>query len=150
MTIQRFNWQIWTGFLLTLAAGFSYPLVFVRWPITRGFPWANLLLFGIAAALLLVGVRRAFAPERRRRSKIAASILATLSVAMIGVFIFAAFIMSRWLPASEGAPQIAQRAPDFTLADTSGRMVSLSELLSTPIKGTAPKGVLLIFYRGYW
>jgi len=150
MKMQRFNWQIWAGFLLTLAAGFSYPLFFVRFPATRGFPWANLLLFGIAAALVGLGLRRAFAPERRRSSKIAGSILATLSVAMIGLFIFAAFVVSRWLPISHGAPQISQKAPDFNLADTSGRMVSLSELLSTPIKGAAPKGVLLIFYRGYW
>lgn len=150
MTIQRFNWQIWAGFLLSVIAFLSYPFIFVRFPVTRDFPWANLLLFGIAAALLLVGVRRAFAPERRRRSKIAGSVLATLGVLILGLFIFAAFIMSRWLPASHGAPQIGQKAPDFSLSDTNSRMVSLSELLSTPIRGTAPKGVLLIFYRGYW
>lgn len=150
MMIQRFNWQIWAGFLLSVIAFLSYPFIFVRFPVTRDFPWANLLLFGIAATLLLVGVRRAFAPDRRRISKIVSSILATLSVAILGFFIFAAFIMSRWLPASHGAPQIAQKAPDFSLTDTSGRLVSLSELLSTPIRGTAPKGVLLIFYRGYW
>ena len=150
MTIQRFNWQIWAGFLLSVIAFLSYPLIFVRFPVTRGFPWANLLLFGIAAALVLVGVRRAFKPDRRRISKISSSILATFSVAILGFFIFAAFIMSRWLPPSHGAPQIAQKAPDFSLADTNNRMVSLSELLSTPIRGAAPKGVLLIFYRGYW
>ena len=150
MKSQRFNWQIWAGFLLTLAAAYSYPLVFVRWPVTRDFPWVNLLLFGIAAALLFVGVRRAFAHDRGPVSKIVSSILATLSVAILGLFIFAAFIMARWLPASHGAPQIGQKAPDFSLADTNGRMVSLSELRSTPIRGTAPKGVLLIFYRGYW
>ena len=150
MMIQRFNWQIWAGFLLSVIAFLSYPFIFVRFPVTRDFPWANLLLFGIAATLLLVGVRRAFAPDRRRISKIVSSILATLSVAILGFFIFAAFIMSRWLPASHGAPQIAQKAPDFSLADTNSRLVSLSELLSTPIRGTAPKGVLLIFYRGYW
>jgi hypothetical protein len=150
MLIQRFNWQIWAGFLLSVIAFLSYPFIFVRFPVTRDFPWANLLLFGIAATLLLVGVRRAFAPDRRRISKIVSSILATLSVAILGFFIFAAFIMSRWLPVSHGAPQIAQKAPDFSLSDTNSRMVSLSELLSTPIRGTAPKGVLLIFYRGYW
>jgi branched-subunit amino acid transport protein AzlD len=150
MTIQRFNWQIWAGFLLSVIAFLSYPLILVRFPVTRDFPWANLLLFGIAAALVLVGVRRAFTPDRRRISKIVSSILATLSVAILGFFIFAAFIMSRWLPASHGAPQIGQKAPAFNLLDTNSRMVSLSELLSTPIRGTAPKGVLLIFYRGYW
>lgn len=161
MAIQRFNWQIWAGFLLSLIASLSYPLVFVRFPVTRDFPWANLLLFGIAAALLWVGLRRAWAsqkpdregeltPRHPRRSRIVSTILATLSVAIIGVFIFAAFIMSRWLPVSHGAPQIGQKAPAFSLLDSNKRMVSLSELLATPIRGTAPRGVLLIFYRGYW
>ena len=152
--MQRFNWQIWAGFLLSLFAFLSYPFLFVRWPVTRDFPWANLVLFGIAVALLLFGVRRAFAVDRPRRSKIVASIVATLGVVILGFFIFAAFILSRWIPAAAGAPKVGQKAPDFSLADTSGKTVSLSELLSTPIKGRAgsanPKGVLLIFYRGYW
>ncbi len=150
MKLQKFNWQIWAGFLLTLAAAFSYTLVFVWWPVTRDFPWVNLLLFGIAAALLFVGVRRAFARGRGLISKIVSSILAILSVGILSLFIFGAFIMARRLPASHGAPQIGQKAPDFSLADTNNKMVSLSELLSTPIKGAAPKGVVLIFYRGYW
>jgi len=154
--MKRFNWQIWAGFLLSVFALISYPFVFVRFPVTRDFPWANLLLFGIAAALLLRGVRHAWTgqkPDRqggRAFAKIAASVLATLSVLVLGFFIFTAFIMSRWLPAAHGAPQVGQRAPDFSLADTSGKQISLSELLSAPINGKAPKGVLLVFYRGYW
>ena len=150
MQTQRFNWQIWAGFLMTVAALFSYPFVFVRWPITRDFPWANLLLFGIAAVLLMIGVRRAFAPDRRRMSKIGAAALATLSALVLGLFVFAAFVAARWLPAAHGAPQVGQKAPDFTLNDTAGKPVNLSQLLSTPINGKSPKGVLLIFYRGYW
>jgi hypothetical protein len=150
MKIQRFNWPIWAGFLLSVVAFLSYPFVFVRWPVTRDFPWASLLLFAIAAVLLLLGVRRAFAPDRRRISRIVSSILATLSVAILGFFIFATFIMARWMPAAHGAPHVGQKAPDFTLAETTGKSVSLAELLITPINGRPPKGVLLIFYRGYW
>jgi hypothetical protein len=150
MTIKTFNWQVWSGLLLSFLAGLSYPLLFVKVPATRAFPWPILILFVVAAALLFVGLRRAFAPERRTRSKIAASIAATLGVAIIGLFIFSAFIMSRWLPASQAAPQIGHKAPDFNLADASGRMVTLSGLLSTPINGKPAKGALLIFYRGYW
>src|SRR6266436_10095713 len=159
MKTHRLNWQIWAGFLVSLAALFSYPLLFVDWPIARNFPWANLLLFAIAAILLFIGVRRGFAPDRRRISKIVSSVLATLSVLVLGMFIFVAFVASRWLPASTGAPQVGQKAPDFTLVDTNDKSVSLSELLSSPIKSVppastggprAPKGVLLIFYRGYW
>jgi hypothetical protein len=150
MTTRSFNWPVWAGFLLSLVAFVSYFFVFVWFPVTRDFPWANLLLFAMAAALLLVGVRRAFAPERRLRSKVAGIVVATLSVAIFGFFVFSSFIMARWLPASHGAPQVGQKAPDFSLSDTNGRPVSLSELLSTPINGKAPKGVLLVFYRGYW
>lgn len=159
MKIQRFNWQIWAGFLLTIFAFLSYPLVFVNWAVTRDFPWANLLLFAIATVLLFIGVRRAFAPDRRLVSKIVSSALATLSLLVLGMFIFVAFVASRWLPASTGAPQVGQKAPDFSLVDTNNKPVSLSELLSSPITSEppasgggprAPKGVLLIFYRGYW
>jgi hypothetical protein len=146
MKMQRINWPIWAGFLLSLIALLSYPFVFVNWPITRDFPWANLLLFGIAAELLFVG----FSPDRRRISKIAASVLATFGVLVLGFFIFTFFVASRWLPASRGAPQVGQKAPDFTLADTNNKQVSLSNLLSEPINGKAAKGVLMIFYRGYW
>lgn len=168
MNIRKFNWPLWTGFLLSLIALLSYPLVFVRFPVTRDFPWANLLLFALAAALLLIGIRRAFAVDRThiKRSRIAGVILTTLSVVIFGLFIFGAFVLARHLPASHGAPQVGQKAPAFTLSDINGKPVSLSELLSAPINGQAgsasalarnaqeatipPKGVLLIFYRGYW
>ncbi len=152
MNARRFNWPIWAGFLLSLIAFLSYFFVFVWFPVTRDFPWANLLLFAVAAALLLVGVRRAFSRDRSHpwRSKIAGAILATLSVAIFGFFIFATFIMAKRLPASNSAPQISQKAPDFTLSDANGKALSLTDLLASPVKGNAPKGVLLVFYRGYW
>ena len=92
--MRKLNWPIWLGLLLSFFAFFSYPFIFVNWATTRDFPWANLLLFALAAGLLLVGVRRAFVVDRARprRSKIAGVILATLSVAIFGFFIFATFI----------------------------------------------------------
>ena len=150
MKTRSLNWPLWAGFLLSLVAFLSYFFVFVRFPVTRDFPWANLLLFATAAALLMVGVRRAFAPERRLRSKVAGVVAATLGVAVFGLFVFLTLIMARWIPAAQGAPRVGQKAPEFSLSDTDGRPVSLSELLSTPINGKAPRGVLLVFYRGYW
>ncbi len=152
MTTRRFNWPLWVGFVLTLAAFMTYVSVFVWFPITRDFPWANLLMFSIAVVLLVMGVRRGFAADRPHpaRSKIITSIIATLSVAVIGFFIFTVFVAARWLPPSKGAPQVGQQAPDFTLTDTTGKQVSLTELRTAPIDGKAPKGVLLVFYRGYW
>ena len=53
------------------------------------------------------------------------------------------------LPPSTGAPAVGQKAPDFTLPDQHGKMVSLSGLLQS---NETPKlqGIVLIFYRGYW
>jgi hypothetical protein len=152
MNLRKFNWFLWAGLLLSLIAFFSYFSFFVWFPVTRDLPWANLLLFAVAGALLLAGVRRAFAPDRPHpiRSKILAAVVAAVSLAVFGFFIVATFIIARNLPAAQGAPQVAQKASDFSLSDTSGKSVSLSELLASSVNGKQPKGVLLIFYRGYW
>ena len=152
MNVRRINWPLWVGFLLTLAAVLSFTTVFVYYPATRDFPWATLLLFLVAAGLVFLGVRRGFAPNRPHptRSKIVTAIVATLSTLVMATFVFAFFIAARWLPESKGAPQVGQKVPEFSLSDTSGKTVSLNELLTTPVNGTPPKGVLLVFYRGYW
>jgi hypothetical protein len=152
MTLRKFNWQIWAGFLLSIFAFVSFFLIFVNFPTTRDFPWANLLLFGVAIVLIIFGVGRAFAPDRPRPalSKIVGSALAILSVMILGLFIFSVFVFATWLPASSGAPQIGHKAPEFSLTDSAGKTVTLADLIATPISGKAPKGVLLIFYRGYW
>jgi hypothetical protein len=152
MNIKRLNWPLWTGFLLTLAAFLSYFFIFVLFPFTRDFPWANLVLFAIAGVLLFMGLRRAFASEcpHRKRSRIVSSTVSVLSVAVFAMFVFTIFIGGRWLPASKGAPHEGQRVPEFSLPDSSGKTASLNELLRTPINGKTPKGVLLVFYRGYW
>src|SRR5215218_351999 len=153
MNIKRLNWPpLWLGFVLTIGAFLSYFFVFVWFPFTRDFPWANLVLFLIAAVFLFMGVRRGFASDRKHptRSKIVASIVSVLSLVVFALFVFTIFVVGSWLPASKGAPQVGQRAPEFSLPDTSGKQVSLNELLTTPINGNAPKGVLLVFYRGYW
>ena len=152
MITRRLNWPLWVGFVLTIAAFLTYFFVFIWFPVTRDFPWANLLMFIVAAALIFIGVRRGFAADRphAKRSKIVTSIVATVSALILGLFVFLIFVEGRWLPAAKGAPQVGQRAPEFTLSDSSGKQVSLNELLTAPVNGNAPKGVLLVFYRGYW
>lgn len=152
MNIKRINWPLWVGFVVTLAAFLSYFFIFVEFPVTRDFPWANLVLFVIAGVLLFMGLRRGFASDHPHptRSKIISSIVGVFSLFVLAMFVFVIFIGGRALPASKGAPQVGQRVPEFSLPDTSGKTVSLNELLTTPINGNAPKGVLLIFYRGYW
>jgi hypothetical protein len=150
VSTNRFNWQIWGGLLLSFMAVVSYPFVFVRWPLTRDVPWVSFLIFAGAGVLLIIGVRKAFAVGRRRSSKIAGAIAATFTLLFFGLFIFSFYVAARWLPPSHGAPQVGQKAPDFTLTDTNGKSVALSQLLTQPVDGKSPRGVLLIFYRGYW
>jgi hypothetical protein len=151
----RWNWPVWLGLLLSIVAFLSYFTVFARFPVTRNVPWANFLLFGAGAAFLGAGLRRVFAGAQPFRGKIVSSILALLSVSIFGAFCFVIFYGTKQLPASHGSPKIGQRAPEFVLRDTHGSLVSLSNLLSTPLDPSipsrgAPKTVLLIFYRGYW
>src|SRR5947207_3989901 len=112
--MSRINWPIWLGFIISVFAFLSYPLIFVNWAATRDFPWTNIGLFVVAALLLFVGIRRGFAPDRRRLSKIFVALVTLVSVLVLGLFIFTTFIGSRWLPASTGAPQVSQKAPGFT------------------------------------
>ena len=157
--MRKLNWPIWLGLVLSFFAFFSYPFIFVNWATTRDFPWANLILFAIAEVFIVIGVKRAFAPERRILSKIVGAVGATLSSLVLVAFIFVAFIAARQLPPATNAPQVGQKAPAFTLTDINNKQSSLADLLSQPIPSdraemvsTArpPKGVLLIFYRGYW
>jgi predicted PurR-regulated permease PerM len=148
--VKRLNWQIWTGFVLSLVAAFSYAFVFVRWPITREFPWANLIIFAIAFVLLFLGLRRAFRPDKRIVSRIFSVLAAAFGVFMLAALLFLIYVMGSWLPASTGAPQVGYKAPDFTLTDSNNKAVTLAQLLTEPINNQPPKGVLLIFYRGYW
>ncbi len=147
---RRWNWLLWAGFLLSVLAFFSYFFFFAQFPLTRNFPWANLLLFAFAAGFLAVGILRAFRRSELYRGKVLGPILAGLTVLIFGAFAFLMFIVARQLPSSSGAPRAGAKVPDFTLMDTGSKPVSLTELLTAPVHGAAPKGVMLVFYRGYW
>ena len=138
------KWLLWAGLATALAATVSYIPVFVPFPITRDFPWANLLLFAAAGAMLGVGLRRAYARPERYRGRIVGVILGVLSLGLFSLFSVGTFWFARQLPSPEAAPRLGQQAPDFTLTDTQGSPVSLSRLRQ------ANRAVLLIFYRGYW
>ena len=148
--MKRINWQIWAGFVLSLVALTSYAFVFSRWAITRDWPWVNLILFAIAMVFLFLGLRRAFKPDKGLVSKIFSTLAAVFGVLLLAGLLFIVFVAGRWLPPSTGAPQVGQKAPDFTLTDLNNKPVTLAQLLSEPINNQPPKAVLLIFYRGYW
>jgi len=150
---RKWNWRIWSGFLLAVAVIPGYLLFLARFPITRNVPWASWLMFAAAGGLLWTGMRRAFANPEVYRGKVVGPILAVLSLGAVALFAFATLYASRQLPAAAGAPAVGDKAPEFALADTNGRMLALSMLLSESMPGMQagkPRGVLLVFYRGYW
>lgn len=157
---RSWNPRLWLGFALVLVGIVSYPTFFIRFPVTRDFPWANLILLGLAAFLLITGVRRAFRQPEAYRGKVSGPILASLGLLLAGFFLVEIFYVARQVPESRGAPSVGAIAPDFTLTDSTGRMVTLSTLLNSPFVASglpAPgnvsgqtAGVVLIFYRGYW
>jgi hypothetical protein len=157
---RSWNPALWVGFALVLIGALSYQYFFIRFPVTRDFPWANLLILAIALWLLAVGLRRAFRRPEAYRGKIFGSILAALGVLVTGLFLFVVFIFARQVPASAGSPKVGTVAPDFTVADSLGHPVELSALLNSPFRtnewpaggagANKANGLVLIFYRGYW
>jgi hypothetical protein len=139
---RKWNWPIWAGFIVAVGGLFSYEY-FAEFPITRDFPWANLLLFGVGATLLLIGLFRAFGAPQLYRGKIFGSVFAAIAFALLAFFSYEIFYVMKQVPLSAQAPRVGEKAPEFSLPDQNGKQVALSDLLS-------PNGAVLIFYRGYW
>ena len=141
---RRRNILIWTGFAVVLIAFLSYVPFFAQFPITRDIPWANYLLFLIGGVLLFVGTRRAFRDPAQYRGKISGSILSVLSAAIIALFVAGVIYLSKLIPSADTALAVGTKAPAFALLDTAGKQVTSGDLLKNH------RGVVLIFYRGYW
>jgi hypothetical protein len=152
MSTKRWNWQLWAGFVLTALALSIYLLLFAE---HRSIFWPSLALLVIAVVLLISGVRRAWGQSELYRGKIAAPILATVGLIVVGLFGLASYEVFTKTPAAHLAPQIGQKAPEFALTDSTGATVTLAQVLATPIADASgathpPKGALVVFYRGYW
>ena len=141
---RRRNILNWAGFAVVLLAVVSYVPLFAVFPATRDIPWANYLLFVIGGALLAVGVRRAFRDPEHYRGKIGGSILAALSAFLFAFFVVTVTYFAKQIPSAEAALFVNQKAPPFVLVDTAGKQVSSADLLKDH------RGVVLVFYRGYW
>jgi hypothetical protein len=162
-TDRRRNIASWWGLLFAIGAVGCNAAFLVQPSFQGALPWLS-LLFGIFSVIFLVtGLKRAYGQPQIYRGRILSVVLTLVALAPLGLTAFA-FVKAHKLPDSTAAPQVGQRVPDFTLADTSGTPVSLDQLFapsmgssSGPSSATlsatqapAPKAVLLIFYRGYW
>ena len=146
-TRTRFNWPLWSGLALSVIAFATYFTIFVAQPSTRDLPWPTLILFAIAITLAAIGTGRAFAAEPRSRARrVIASVVAFLTATIFVFFCFAIFIATKMLPKSNEAIAVGAKAPEFALPDVNDKTIALAQLVTAP----ATKGVVLIFYRGYW
>jgi hypothetical protein len=112
----------------------------------------SLLLALIALIFVVRGLLLVFGRPQIYRDKVFTSIISVVSFLLVGFTIFV-FVHARELPVSASAPQVGQKVPEFTLADTTGQSVSLDQLFATggsDAQASPPRAVLLIFYRGYW
>jgi hypothetical protein len=168
-TNRQRNWAPWFALLLALAALLSNAGFFMGLPGQRALPWLSVALAIAALVCAAVGIMRAFRQPQVYGGKVSSSILGVVALLICGLVAIAS-VTSRNLPVATGAPQVGQKVPDFTLADTNGNKVSLGQLLgkadssvsasanntadqAAPVgisAATPPKAVLLVFYRGYW
>lgn len=154
----RSNVATWWGLLFAIVALGCNGVFFLSLPFQGAIPWLSLLFAAVALTYLVMGLRLAIVhPKiyRRRALTVIVTVIAVIpaSLSVVG------FAATHKLPSATAAPQVGQKVPDFTLADTSGKAVSLDQLLAASsvvspaepsFESRAPKAVLLIFYRGYW
>ena len=139
----------WLGLLLTALGLLSNGLTFVGFPAAT-VPWISLLLSLTGFVVVLIGLWRGFGKSTVYTGKISGSVAGVLSLLFLAGSI-SFFWGARHIPAqSASAPQVGQRVPDFTLPDSTGHSVSLTQLFSATAGKEQPKALLLVFYRGYW
>ena len=138
LTTRQRNWAPWFALLLALAAFLSNAGFFLGLPGQRAIPWVSVALAIAALICAAVGIMRAFRQPKIYKGKVSSSILGVLALLICGL-VAVASITSRALPAATNAPQVGQKAPDFTLTDTSGNKISLDQLLGKTDSVSASK-----------
>src|SRR5260370_34485968 len=111
---RKWNWPIWVGFIVAVCGLFSYEF-FAQYPVTRDFPWANLLLLGIGVALLIVGRFRSFGRPQLYRGKLFGSILTEFALFILPLFSYDIFYFLRTNPFFTPEPRVCGMTPDYIL-----------------------------------
>lgn len=147
---RRRNLLPLAGLAVCVVAFLSYFIVFSQFTATRDIPWTGWVLLALGLGLAAAGLVRPYRQPERYRGKVMGPVLAALSLAVAGLFVYSTAVMSRQLPEAASAPTVGQKAPDFVLQDHQGRPVRLYDLLASPGGAGQASWVVLVFYRGYW
>src|SRR5947209_379901 len=116
-TNRQPNRSPWWGLLLAIAALAINGLFFLKTPGIHALPWISLFLAALALVFVIYGVRLAYGHGTLYRGKISSVVIGVLAVAVCAVAALA-FVKSKGLPDAAGAPQVGERAPDFSLPDS--------------------------------
>lgn len=133
-TEKRRNHLIWIGVLISAVGLVSYFTTFARFPWLRDFPWINIPLVLIGAAVSMMAMRRRFS--------FLSAVGTLVSVGFAGLLLAYVFVLSDQLPDTDGVVAMGAEAPEFSLIDDDGMTVNLADFQGRP--------VVLVFYRGFW
>lgn len=136
------NHLVWLGPIVVFVGAISYFLYFVRFPDLRDFPWVNLPLVVLGAAISLVGVARSMTKGRSLLGKVFAIGGCLFSLALCGLFCFYIFSLSSQIPGPESIVKVESIVPSLSLKDQNGAVINLAE--------NNGKKAVLVFYRGWW
>jgi hypothetical protein len=126
-------WPALVSVLVCLGAIAGY-YALLRVPAVRNHPELYLVAFALATAIAAAATWHA-----ARWPNITALALSAILLALGGYF---NLVLAR-VPNTPTALKVGEPAPDFTLPDAGGALVSLASFRErTP--------VVLVFYRGYW
>jgi len=127
-TARQLIWAPWIGLLLALLAMLSNGVYFLGLPGQRALPILGVALVIAALVCAAAGILRTLRQPQRYGGKVSSSILGVISLLLCVLAAFTS-MHSRDLPEATAAPQVGQKVPDFTLADTHGIKLSLGQLL---------------------
>ena len=133
--------SFWLAPLIAFVGFVSYFTVFVQFPSLRDVPWVNLPSVILASGFAVWGLvsNWSMIGNGRRILHLGGMLFA---VGMAGLLLFYVFFLSYQMPGLSETTRQLEKAPNFTLSDANGEMVSLSDFRD--------KKVVLSFYRGFW
>jgi len=131
----------WLAPILAFVGFVSYYTFFAKFPVLRDTPWVNVPVVILTAILGVVGMIVVWGKAKwgRRLLYLGGASVSLLIAALLCFYVYS---MSYKIPGLSETTDALEQAPDFTLSDANGRMVSLSDYRG--------KKVIISFYRGFW